>query len=182
MKLRFFTVWMPDAGQEAEELNAFLSSHRIVSVERHFVLDAANSAWAICVSYLPTAGRPAPEKRGRVDYREILPEAEFAIFAQESRLNLTAKEPVQINRSARGATVFGYRVLPGALRFSQRRRRRYLAALRAAEAAYLRGRQDALGLQGASDAALAITAHAAAVPWRHARRAARPGIAWEDLV
>jgi len=92
MKLRFFTVWMQEAGQEAEELNAFLSSHRIVSVDRHFVLDGANSAWAICVSYLPTAGRPAPEKRGRVDYREVLPEAEFATFAKLRSLRKTLAE------------------------------------------------------------------------------------------
>jgi len=104
------------------------------------------------------------------------------LLTGQCRLSLTAKQPVQINRCARGVTVCGYRVLPGALRLSQRRRRRYLAAVRAAEAAYLGGRLDALGLQRASDAALAITAHADAAPWRRARRAARPGMACEDLV
>ncbi len=92
MKLRFFTVRMQDVGQEAEELNAFLSSHRILSVERHFVADGGNSAWAICVSYLSTAGRPAPEKRGRLDYREILSEPDFAIFAKLRSLRKTLAE------------------------------------------------------------------------------------------
>jgi hypothetical protein len=72
MKLRFFTVPMQDASDAAEELNGFLSSHRILSVERYFVADGANSTWAICVSYLTTAGRPVPETRERLDYREIL--------------------------------------------------------------------------------------------------------------
>jgi hypothetical protein len=105
-----------------------------------------------------------------------------AVSFLEGCLSLTAKQPVQINRSARGVTVCGYRVLPGTLRLSQRRRRRYLGALRSSEAAYLSGRLDELGLQRACDAALAITAHADAVPWRRARRAAQPGLAWEDLV
>ncbi len=114
--------------------------------------------------------------------KEAVESAEAAASFLESRLSLTAKQPVQVNRSVRGVTVCGYRVLPGALRLSQRRRRRYLAALRAMEAAYRSGRLDALGLQRASAAALAITAHADAAPWRRARQAARPGMAGEDLV
>ena len=52
-----------------DEVNLFLRSHRILSVDRHFVQDGANSIWAICVSYLgearPAAGdrREAPEGR-----------------------------------------------------------------------------------------------------------------------
>jgi superfamily II DNA helicase RecQ len=82
MKLRFFTIPMQDGLHEADELNAFLSSHRILSVERHFVADGSNSTWAVCVCYLQSAGRPAPEKRGRVDYREVLSESDFAAFAK----------------------------------------------------------------------------------------------------
>ena len=92
MRLKFFTVRMQDVGQEAEELNAFLSTHRILAVDRQFVADGANSAWAICVSYLATAGRPAPEKRGRVDYREVLPEPDFAVFAKLRSLRKTLAE------------------------------------------------------------------------------------------
>jgi superfamily II DNA helicase RecQ len=82
MKLRFFTVRIEGDGSEADELNGFLSSHRILSVERHFVADGVNSAWAICVSYRAAGGRRTAEKRGRLDYREVLPEIEFAIFAK----------------------------------------------------------------------------------------------------
>jgi hypothetical protein len=100
----------------------------------------------------------------------------------ELNLSLTAKAPIQINRSERGVTICGFRVLPGAIRLSQRRRRRYLDALRRCEADFAAGRVDAPQLQRAYDSAHAITAHAEARAWRCARRAARPGLDWEDLV
>jgi RNA-directed DNA polymerase len=117
------------------------------------------------------------------DSRSLARQASEASAAfLESRLALTAKRPIQINRSARGVSVCGYRVLPGALRLSQRRRQRYLAALRSAEAAYRIGRLDGIGLQRRADAALAITAHADATAWRKARLAARAGTPTEDLI
>jgi superfamily II DNA helicase RecQ len=96
MKLRFFRVRVQDPGQDAEELNTFLASHRVLSVERHFVSDGSSSAWAICVNYLSSGGRPALEKRGRVDYREVLPEAEFSLFAKlrSLRKSMAEKEGV----------------------------------------------------------------------------------------
>jgi hypothetical protein len=108
--------------------------------------------------------------------------AEAAASFLEERLSLKVKQPVQLNRSYRGLTVCGYRVLPHRLRLSQRRRRRFLAALRKAEIAFLSGRLDKLGLQRAGDAALAITAHADAAAWRRARRAACTGLVCDDLV
>ncbi len=46
--------------------------------------DGANSVWAICVSYLGDANRQlaAGAKRPKVDYREVLSEADFAVFAK----------------------------------------------------------------------------------------------------
>ena len=84
MKLRFFAVPMLDGEEESQELNRFLATNRVLLVERHFVADGPRSAWAICVSYLDRGGRPAPEQgQGkRVDYREILSESDFAIYAK----------------------------------------------------------------------------------------------------
>jgi superfamily II DNA helicase RecQ len=83
MQLKFFTI--PVHGNDAaqEDLNRFLNAHRIVSVERSFVQDGANSAWALCVSYEPSGeGRPQSGKRGKVDYREVLSEDDFAVYAR----------------------------------------------------------------------------------------------------
>jgi superfamily II DNA helicase RecQ len=80
VKLRFFAVPMLDGEEESQELNRFLSMNRVLLVERHFVPDGPRSAWAVCVSYLDRGGRPAAEQGKRVDFREILSEADFAVY------------------------------------------------------------------------------------------------------
>jgi RNA-directed DNA polymerase len=102
------------------------------------------------------------------------------ILAQQ--LLLTAKEPIAMNRSARSVTICGFRVRPGTIRLSQRRRRGYLDARRRCEEDYRSGRIDAGQLQRAYDSAHAITAHADAGAWRRARSASWPGTEWHDHV
>ncbi|PPQ28651.1 hypothetical protein CCR94_17160 [Rhodoblastus sphagnicola] len=85
--MKFFACPSLDDDAEASAaLNQLLASHRIISVEKNFVQDGQTSFWAICVTYIDHAGAsrpPAPAtKRGKVDYREILPETEFATFAK----------------------------------------------------------------------------------------------------
>lgn len=82
MRMRFFQIPLRDATEAAADFNRFLSSHRIVSVDRELVHDGENSAWAVCVSYVGTAERLQTPKGGRVDYREILGGEEFAVFAK----------------------------------------------------------------------------------------------------
>ena len=100
MQLKAFTIPIHDAGGALEEVNTFLRAHRILSVDRHFVQDGANSVWAICVSYLGDANRPlaAGAKRPKVDYREVLSEADFAVFAKLRNLR---KELAEKRRRAR---------------------------------------------------------------------------------
>src|SRR4051812_5786583 len=73
------------------------------------------------------------------------------------RLALRAKRPVQLNRSRCGVTICGFRVLPGVVRLSQRRRRRYLDAVRRSEGRFAREEATGLELQRDYDAAHAIT-------------------------
>ena len=100
----------------------------------------------------------------------------------ERSLALTAKAPVQINRSVRGVTVCGYRISPGSIRLGRRRKRRYLDSRRRCEAAYQAGVLSAAQLQRAHDASLAITAHAETRAWFRARASDRTGVAWRDEV
>ncbi|MCP5197407.1 MAG: RNA-dependent DNA polymerase [Gammaproteobacteria bacterium] len=86
-------------------------------------------------------------------------------YAQE-RLRLTIKTPVQIGRSRAGLIFCGYRILPGRLLLSRRRKRRYAECRRNWENAYVAGQIDAQMLQAGYATALAITAHADAVAWR----------------
>jgi superfamily II DNA helicase RecQ len=83
MKMQFFTIPIRDPEPTTDDMNAFLASHRVVHTERQFVADGANSVWSICVSYVEGEGRPAADKRNKkVDYREVLSEAEFSLFAK----------------------------------------------------------------------------------------------------
>src|SRR5258708_6077792 len=86
MQFRFFTIPVHDSGGAAEELNRFLNAHRILAVERHLLADAANSAWVVCVSFDEAGAArrtvPASPRGPKVDYREVLSEPEFAVFAR----------------------------------------------------------------------------------------------------
>jgi len=94
VKLRFFVVPMFDGEEGSDELNRFLATNRVLLVERHFVSDGPRSAWAICVSYVDRGGRPAPEQgQGkRVDYRELLSESDFAVYAMLRSLRKSMAE------------------------------------------------------------------------------------------
>jgi len=92
VKLGFFAVPMLDGDEESQELNRFLSTNRVLLVERHFVSDGPRSAWAVCLSYLDRGGRPAPEQGKRVDFREILSEADFAVFVKLRNLRKSMSE------------------------------------------------------------------------------------------
>ncbi|MFQ5559341.1 MAG: hypothetical protein ACE5FU_01975 [Nitrospinota bacterium] len=81
MKLRFFTVPIHETAQEEDAVNQFLGSHRIVSVDKNFVQDGAESAWCFCVSYTDAQEKNLI-KKGKVDYREVLDAPDFKIFAR----------------------------------------------------------------------------------------------------
>jgi superfamily II DNA helicase RecQ len=81
--MRFFTIPIQDSGEASGELNKFLSSHRVLSIERHFVADGVNSAWALCVNYVSSADRPVTERLGgRIDYREVLSNSDFMLYSK----------------------------------------------------------------------------------------------------
>ena len=52
MALRFFVVPVHDSSAFEQELNGFLASHKVVSIDRRLIDQGINSFWAICVDYL----------------------------------------------------------------------------------------------------------------------------------
>lgn len=93
MQLRFFTIPVHGGDEAAEALNRFLGSHRVLAIDRSFVQDGGNSAWSLCVSFEPADGGGRPPSGGKrpakLDYREILNEQDFTLFA---RLRALRKE------------------------------------------------------------------------------------------
>ena len=95
MRFRFFTIatQLPVQGQDA--LNAFCAQHRVVSVEKQFVAQGMESFWSICVTYIEnseTSRSIQGGKRDRIDYKEVLNEQDFAIYAELRNLRKSLAE------------------------------------------------------------------------------------------
>ncbi|KOR33014.1 hypothetical protein TI05_03630 [Achromatium sp. WMS3] len=93
----------------------------------------------------------------------------------EERL-LTIKPKIQINRSLRGVTYCGYRILPGTLRLSTRRKRQYYIRRCYWEHLYVTGHITALQLQQAYASVHAITDGANSRKWRQKNLAIHPAL------
>ncbi len=89
MKIHVFNIPACDSELLTKELNQLLSSHRIADVRKEFVESGIHSFWSICVTTVsPEIPSPSINK-SRIDYRDVLPEADFAVFA---RLRTLRKE------------------------------------------------------------------------------------------
>ena len=108
-----------------------------------------------------------PSVRGMVRYMDDFvlwsdDRASVAEVARESecllgdRLKLTTKGHSEINRSVSGVTFCGFRVFPGILRLTARRKRRFRQCLSSWEREWLHGRIGAIELQHGADAAFGI--------------------------
>jgi hypothetical protein len=92
----------------------------------------------------------------------------------EQCLKLEIKTPVRIGRSRDGLLFCGYRIRPGRLLLSRRRKQRYAARRRYWEESFAAGAVDERALQAGYAAAQAITAHADATAWRREELRRRP--------
>ena len=100
--MQFKIVFVPATGDvdAEEELNRFLRSHRAVSVQKELVRTDSSVYWSFCIEYLHGAPGTADRNAGRrrVDYKEVLSESDFAVFAQlrEVRKRLAADEAIPV--------------------------------------------------------------------------------------
>jgi hypothetical protein len=108
------------------------------------------------------------------DKSEARGSLEGAMAFVSDNLSLEIKLPPRLGRTRQGTLFCGYRVLPGSMFLSRRRKRRYSARRRFWETRFEQGRIDALGLQGGYAATLGITAHADAAGWRREELRRRP--------
>lgn len=145
MRFHFFTVdaLAPAAG--ANELNAFCAQHRVAAVDKQFIAQGAHSYWLFCLTTVEADGAERAAagggKRARIDYREVLSEGDFAVYAElrelrktiaehdglpiyalftneqlaemvTVRATISRKANVQINRRQAAATRYGARCTP----------------------------------------------------------------------
>jgi superfamily II DNA helicase RecQ len=103
--MSFRTFRIPVSNPEPFEgpMNAFLRSHRVLKVERHFVADGEHSFWTFCVDFMDgpggtSSGSSSGGGKSKIDYREVLKPDEFALFSRlrELRKELAATESVPV--------------------------------------------------------------------------------------
>ena len=86
MKLQYASFLLPlhSDSAEQEELNRFLRGHRIVQTRKELVVSENASHWVILVEYLdsPEKGEGEQQIKSKVDYKEILNAADFALFSK----------------------------------------------------------------------------------------------------
>ena len=102
MALRFFLIPVSQSSLFEQELNDFISSHKVVSIDRQLIDQGINSFWAICVDYFnlatSTTGNNPNLSRNRVDYKTILAPEEFSVFSRlrELRKEMALTEAVPV--------------------------------------------------------------------------------------
>jgi superfamily II DNA helicase RecQ len=64
-----------------DDLNAFLRSHRIVNIDKRLIDGERGTGWVFLVEYGNESGKSASNVPSqRIDYREILNSAEYALY------------------------------------------------------------------------------------------------------
>lgn len=87
MKHKFFIIPAKDPTQAEAELNTFYAQHRVTGVEKQFIADGANSFWSVCLTWVDNEGALGNttinrSSKGKIDYKEVLSEEEFIVYAQ----------------------------------------------------------------------------------------------------
>lgn len=104
MALRFFRIPIEGNAALEAEVNALLAKRKVMRVSRELVQRESEPAWAVCVEYieegaLAAAGGTTPNTRkSKIDYREVLNEADFALYSKlrEKRKELAEKESIPV--------------------------------------------------------------------------------------
>ena len=83
MQIKFYTISIIGGEKQAEELNAFLRSKKILQTEQQLVQSGQNAFWCFCIKYLENEKESYTKARKeRPDYKAILGEASFKIFSE----------------------------------------------------------------------------------------------------
>jgi superfamily II DNA helicase RecQ len=93
LAFKFFVVPIHHPEPAESQFNQFLASHQILKVSQEWFPDGANASWCFCVSYVAGGGPSSKDKKAQVhskiDYKEVLDSADFAVY---SRLRALRKQ------------------------------------------------------------------------------------------
>lgn len=94
MQYKVFRIPLSEPEHEQEVLNSFLRSHKIIQVRTDLL---ESEAYSFLVEYMEN-GNSGKSKSPRIDYREVLPPEQFALFARlrEKRKELADEQGVPV--------------------------------------------------------------------------------------
>ena len=95
MQIKLFTIPITNVEDYNEDLNRFLSLHKIVEIEKHVLQTGDTYSWCFCVSYLEKKAKTIPSSH-KIDYMKILDAKTFAKFSKlrELRKRIAAEDGV----------------------------------------------------------------------------------------
>ena len=79
MEFKVFTVGLHGGDSQEIELNKFLRSHKVVSVDKEFVNNSLQSFWSFCVCFLSSGGPPF-YKENKIDHTASLTPENMVVF------------------------------------------------------------------------------------------------------
>jgi len=84
MQYASFLLPLHSGSVEQEELNRFLRGRRIIQTRKELVTTDSASHWAILVEYLDSPEKNTGDQqiKNKVDYKEILNEADFSLYSK----------------------------------------------------------------------------------------------------
>ena len=97
MQYASFYLPLTAAAAEQEELNRFLRGHRIIQTWKEFVAASGMTGWAILVEYMD-ADKTGNIPAGKIDYKDVLSEKDFALFCRlrDARKTLAEKHGLPV--------------------------------------------------------------------------------------
>ncbi|MDB4516977.1 hypothetical protein N9089_05190 [Crocinitomicaceae bacterium] len=104
MAFKFFRVSAHNLDSAADELNRFLSSNHVDSIERQFVDRGESPYWLFCIEYQEERQAKSPatstgtRRKERVDYREHLNDEDFQTYLglKELRVRIADEEKLAV--------------------------------------------------------------------------------------
>lgn len=81
MRIACFVIPVLDSVEAQEEVNRFLASHRVLTLDRELVKTSHSSFWALGITYVERPIVEETPKRSKVDYREKLSPEDFEVYA-----------------------------------------------------------------------------------------------------
>lgn len=83
MQYKIFTIPIHDGQDQLVELNRFLRSEKIVTVDKSLVVVEGSAFWSFCVQFLPGAAVSGPSSlpKTKTDYKTVLSQEHFEIFS-----------------------------------------------------------------------------------------------------